>query len=103
MSRRSFRARPTSRAPRPVGADRFRLLSGKNFWQTRDSPRLGIRSVRMADGPHGLRVQGPANDHLGLAPSIPAICFPTAITSASSWDPELVAEVGAALDRERVQ
>ncbi|MEV0366842.1 glycoside hydrolase family 3 C-terminal domain-containing protein [Nocardia fusca] len=91
---------PTPRAPRTVGSDRFSLLSGKNFWQTADHRELGARSVRMADGPHGLRVQGPADDHLGLAPSVPATCFPTAVTLASSWDPELVAEVGAAVARE---
>src|SRR4029079_1703735 len=55
----------------------------------------------MADGPHGLRVQDDDNpDHLGLGRSLPATCFPPAVTLASSWDPELLREVGEALGRE---
>src|SRR4051794_24581971 len=55
----------------------------------------------MADGPHGLRVQDDDNpDHLGLGRSLPATCFPPAVTLASSWDPELVRSIGEALGRE---
>jgi beta-glucosidase len=57
--------------------------------------------MRMADGPHGLRVQDEENpDHLGLGRSLPAMCFPPAVTVASSWDPVLVRQVGDALGRE---
>jgi beta-glucosidase len=55
----------------------------------------------MADGPHGLRVQDDDNpDHLGLGRSLPATCFPPAVTLASTWDPALIREVGEALGRE---
>ena len=55
----------------------------------------------MSDGPHGLRVQDDDNpDHLGLGRSLPATCFPPAVTLASSWDPQLVRNVGEALGRE---
>jgi beta-glucosidase len=76
------------------------LLSGQDFWCTHADPPSSIPSVLLADGPHGLRVQGSAGDHLGLNTSTPATCFPPAVTLASSWDPGLVRDVGAALGRE---
>ncbi|SFO45330.1 beta-glucosidase [Pseudobutyrivibrio sp. JW11] len=78
------------------------LLSGKNEWESRDIPRLGIQSVSFSDGPHGLRRQEGAGDHLGLNASLPATCFPTAATVANSWDESLGEEIGAALGEEAV-
>ncbi|HYH98267.1 glycoside hydrolase family 3 C-terminal domain-containing protein [Hyalangium sp.] len=72
------------------------LLSGDGPWRTHKIERLGIPSIFMTDGPHGLRkAQG-----LNLAESVPATCFPTASALASSWDTELIHQVGAALARE---
>lgn len=76
------------------------LLSGKGEWQTWDFERLGIPSVYCSDGPHGIRKQAGAGDHLGLNPSLPATCFPTAATVANSWDPQLGEEIGKALGEE---
>lgn len=76
------------------------LLSGKGEWQTWDIERLGILSVFCSDGPHGIRKQAGAGDHLGLNPSLPATCFPTAATVANSWDPQLGEDVGKALGEE---
>ena len=74
------------------------LSTGADYWTTRACPAIGLTTIRLADGPHGLRVQDDNNaDHLGLERSLPATCFPPAVTLASSWDPELVEEVGAAL------
>ncbi|MCY8077519.1 glycosyl hydrolase, partial [Bacillus haynesii] len=70
------------------------LMSGKDFWQTQNIDRLGIRSMLLADGPHGIRKQAAAADHLGLNPSIPATCFPTAATIANSWNVELGEKMG---------
>lgn len=70
------------------------LLSGKDFWQTRSVERLGVPSVTLADGPHGIRKQEGASDQLGLNGSLPATCYPTAATVANSWDPELGEEIG---------
>ena len=76
------------------------LLSGENFWNTKSVERLGIPSIMMTDGPHGLRKQGGKDDNLGLNKSIPATCFPTAATLANSWDVGMLEEVGRSLGRE---
>ncbi|WP_066586389.1 glycoside hydrolase family 3 N-terminal domain-containing protein [Cellulomonas timonensis] len=80
--------------------ERAALLTGKSVWETHDVPRLGLRSVWLADGPHGVRKQVGSADHLGLHGSEPATCFPTAATIANSWDPVLAEEVGQALGAE---
>ncbi|MCA1292837.1 glycoside hydrolase family 3 C-terminal domain-containing protein [Paenibacillus sp. alder61] len=78
------------------------LMSGKDFWQSQDIPRLGINSMFLADGPHGIRKQAAAADHLGLNPSIPATCFPTAAAVANSWNVELGRKIGDYLGKEAV-
>lgn len=76
------------------------LLTGKDFWSTLDIEELGIPSVYLSDGPHGVRRQQAKSDHLGLNVSIPATAFPTAATMANSWDTELGEEMGKALGEE---
>lgn len=76
------------------------LLTGKDFWQSRDYEELGVPAMFLSDGPHGLRKQAAAADHLGLNASIPATCFPTAATMANSWNDELGEEMGRALGEE---
>ncbi|WP_241840525.1 glycoside hydrolase family 3 C-terminal domain-containing protein [Frankia sp. CcI49] len=76
------------------------LLSGRDTWSTQPVESAGIRSVRLSDGPHGLRVQEEGGDPLGFLPSLPATCFPPAVALGSSWDPGVVAKVGEALGRE---
>ncbi|ADL34828.1 beta-glucosidase Bgl3E [Butyrivibrio proteoclasticus B316] len=76
------------------------FLSGKGEWQTRDFERLGIPSIFCSDGPHGIRKQAGAGDHLGLNESVPATCFPTAATIANSWNEELGEELGKTLGEE---
>ena len=76
------------------------ILSGSSEWTSREIKRLGIPSIFCSDGPHGIRKQAGEGDHLGLNPSLPATCFPTAATIANSWDPELGEKVGRALGEE---
>lgn len=76
------------------------LLQGWSTWTTREIKRLGIRPLFHSDGPHGLRKQAEAGDHLGLGTSLPATCFPTAASMANSWDPELGEALGEALGEE---
>lgn len=76
------------------------LLSGKSVFQTREFKKLGIPAIWLSDGPHGLRKQAGASDHLGLNPSVEATCFPPAATIANSWDEALGEKVGEALGEE---
>ncbi|MCG8501395.1 MAG: glycoside hydrolase family 3 C-terminal domain-containing protein [Firmicutes bacterium] len=76
------------------------LCSGLDFWRTQPVERLGVPSVMVSDGPHGLRKQAGVSDQLGVSPSIPATCFPTGTGLASSWDRGLMEEVGRALGEE---
>ena len=78
-------------------AEKADFCSGKDFWHLPGLARLDIPSIMVTDGPHGLRKQGQNADHLGAHRSVPATCFPTASGLASSWDLELMHEVGVAL------
>ena len=76
------------------------LLSGETVFTTRGYKNAGIPSITLSDGPNGVRKQAGAADHLGLNPSVPATCFPTAATVACSWDPALGEEIGRAMGGE---
>lgn len=76
------------------------LCSGLDFWHTKGIERLGIPSLMLTDGPHGLRKQKESADHLGLHNSVPATCFPSAAGMAASWNRELIGRVGEALGEE---
>ncbi|MGF7032226.1 beta-glucosidase [Paenibacillus mucilaginosus] len=76
------------------------MCSGLDFWHLKGVERLGIPSVMVTDGPHGLRKQKASADHLGLFDSVPATCFPSAAGLACSWDRELIRRVGVALGEE---
>ena len=76
------------------------LLSGAATFKTRALPQYGIPQIWLSDGPHGVRKQAGAADHLGQNPSEPATCFPTASAIASSWDTALGEELGHALGEE---
>ncbi|WP_010122843.1 glycoside hydrolase family 3 C-terminal domain-containing protein [Corynebacterium nuruki] len=95
--------KPDTTSPDATTADlpletRAALGSGRDFWTTKDV--AGVPSITLTDGPHGIRLQTGATDHLGLAGSLPATCFPPAAGLSQSWDPELVERVGAALAEE---
>ena len=76
------------------------LMSGKGFWETVDIERLGIPSIFLSDGPHGIRKQAGDADHLGLNASVPATCFPTASAMANTWNPQIIKAVGQYLGKE---
>jgi beta-glucosidase len=76
------------------------LCSGLDFWHTKGVERLGIPSIMVTDGPHGLRKQREGGDHLGIGDSVPATCFPSAVGLASTWNKELINKVGVALGEE---
>ena len=75
------------------------LVSGTDFMYTNPIPRLSIPSLRMSDGPHGLRIQKEGGDN-GVSESEPATSFPTAATTASGWNPENTHKMGEAIAEE---
>ena len=77
------------------------LCSGLNFWETKPVERLGVPSIMMNDGPHGLRKisTGPSS---GDRESVPSTCFPTAVLTACSFDRELLNVMGQAIGDEAV-
>lgn len=78
--------------------ERAALGSGGSFWSTK--PVGLVPAIVLTDGPHGVRKQDHAADHLGIGASRPATCFPPAVALGQSWDPELVERVGSALGDE---
>ncbi|WP_029112082.1 glycoside hydrolase family 3 C-terminal domain-containing protein [Mycobacterium sp. URHB0044] len=77
---------------------RAALGSGAGFWSTK---AIGsVPAITLTDGPHGVRLQDGAADHLGISGSRPATCFPPAVALGQSWDPDIVERVGAALGDE---
>lgn len=75
------------------------LLSGTDFMNTNSVPRLDIPTIYTADGPHGLRKQKGKQDN-GISQSEPSTAFPTAATSASSFNPENLRLMGEAIAEE---
>lgn len=75
------------------------LCSGLDFWHTKGIERLGIPSEMVSDGPHGLRKQDQAADHLGMNDSIKAVCFPAGCATASSFNRDLLTRLGETLGR----
>ena len=76
------------------------LLSGRDIWSTYPIPQQNIPAMYLSDGPHGVRKQLGASDHLGLNASQPATCFPTAAGVANSWNPDLAEEIGRTIGKE---
>ncbi|QJU53342.1 glycoside hydrolase family 3 C-terminal domain-containing protein [Herbiconiux sp. KACC 21604] len=85
--------------PRLTDAEKVGLTAGDGAWKTDAVPRAGVRSVRLGDGPHGVR-RPHEGAGLSLFDSHPATCFPTAAALGASWNPGLLREVGEALGRE---
>ena len=77
-------------------SEKVSLLSGKNNWLTVPIDRLGIPSIVMTDGPHGVCTDGPGSDRIVST----ATAFPTGISMASTWNRDLIERVGAALAEE---
>jgi beta-glucosidase len=74
------------------------LVTGASPWSTVPVERLGVPKMVVSDGPHGLRR---VKDEFSLGEeSLPATCFPTASCVASSWDVDLVEEMGKTIAEE---
>lgn len=80
--------------------EKIALCNGADFWHSKAMPEQGVPAITMSDGPHGVRYQSDAGDMLGVNRSQPATCFPTAVTSGATWDPNLLAAEGEAIGQE---
>lgn len=76
------------------------MCSGLDYWHTKPISRLGIPSIMLSDGPHGLRRHPGETQTKDKTTPLPAICFPLACLSACSWDRELIYEMGNAIGEE---
>ena len=81
-------------------AEKAALCSGRDFWNLKGIERLGIPSIMLTDGPHGLRKQTVSGERVDLNASVPTTCFPTAAALAATWNRDLVYRVGEALAQE---
>jgi beta-glucosidase len=82
--------------------EKLRLTEGKSAWQTEAVPEDNLVSLFMCDGPHGLRMQD-SKDGVFTEGSKPATCFPSAVSSACSFDTELLFNIGKAVGEEAVE
>ena len=80
-------------------AEKAALVSGHNFMYTNAIPSAGIPPLECSDGPHGLRKQAAGGDN-GVGGSEPSTAFPTAATTANSWDPQNLVRIGKAMGEE---
>lgn len=76
------------------------LCSGADFWNTKSVDRIGIPAMAVSDGPHGLRKQSEAADHLGINESIKAVCFPAGCAVAASFSRDAARLLGETLGEE---
>ncbi|MFV8341314.1 glycoside hydrolase family 3 C-terminal domain-containing protein [Flavobacterium sp. XS2P39] len=88
-----YRAKAKSLVAKMTLEEKASLCSGETAWSTKAITRLGIPSIFMTDGPHGLRKA----EGFDFTNSVPATCFPTASALASSWNPALAQKMGEAL------
>lgn len=80
------------------------MCDGLDYWHSQPIERLGIKSISLNDGPHGIRKKGDPDaakkGETDLLKGVPAICFPTASATACSWDTDLIRKMGEALGDE---
>lgn len=74
-------------------AEKISLLSGADFWHTRALPRHGVPSIRLSDGPNGVRGTKFFN-------GVPAACLPCGTGLAATWDCDLLERAGELIGKE---
>ncbi|KAF2036551.1 beta-glucosidase precursor [Setomelanomma holmii] len=73
--------------------EKVSLLAGKDFWHTRDIPRLSIPSIRLSDGSNGIR----GTKFFG---SVPSACLPCGTAIGATFDSDLARDIGHLLGDE---
>lgn len=67
--------------------EKVALLSGIDFWHTAPVHRLGVPSIRVSDGPNGVR-------GTRFFQGVPAACLPCGTGLAATWDTDLIHKGG---------
>jgi len=80
--------------------EKARLVAGSHSWGTHAVPRLGIRSLFLTDGPHGVRKVRESAGGFGIGDNEPSTSFPTAASVAQSWNPRNAERMAEAIGRE---
>lgn len=85
--------------------EKIAYVSGRECWWVKAMPQHKVPSIRVSDGPHGLRKELNEKDKTELhsieqKQTLEAVCFPSGCAAAASWDPEVTAAIGRALGRE---
>jgi beta-glucosidase len=93
-----FRAQAAKLVAHMTTSEKAGMVSGFSMWETRAVERLGLNKVDMSDGPQGIRKQLDYYD-IAVDESVKTVCFPTECCAASSWDADLLYEMGAALGK----
>jgi beta-glucosidase len=83
--------------PELTVAEQAALTSGRDAWHTTPVESAGLPAITVTDGPHGVRLQA---DPAQMLKGQPATCFPPAVATASTWDPDLLRRMGEALGDE---
>ncbi|MBR3304321.1 MAG: glycoside hydrolase family 3 protein [Christensenellaceae bacterium] len=83
--------------------EKVAFCTGSDMWHTKALKELGVEQIKVSDGPHGLRCQESGDIGTGINDSLPATCFPTAVTAANTWDPDLIFEEGKAIGEEALE
>ncbi len=79
--------------------EKAEMVVGKDFWHVRGTAGGELQEMMLTDGPHGLRKQAGAGDHLGIGDSEKAIAFPAGCASAASFDPAVSRKIGEELGK----
>lgn len=83
--------------------EKIAFCNGLDFWHIKEVKGFEAPPLMMCDGPHGLRCQKGETDMLGINKSMPATCFPTAVTAAATWNPGLYGKEGEAIAEEALE
>ena len=85
----------------PSLQEQAELFIGADKWRTKEIKDAGLRSLMMADGPNGLRIE--TGDSVGFRPAAPAVAYPTLSALGCTFDKALMYRFGQVLADECIR
>ncbi len=82
--------------------EKISLTSGKDFWNSQDIERLGLPSILFSGGTSGIIKPKSKGNFLKTENTIKSTCYPSPSAVASSWDINLLHEMGEYLGKEAI-